>query len=389
MSSHSSGARRSLGSRAVCDRRRARRDRSRAGARPARRGGGSRSHGSERCRSSLYAALFLLLPAGDVLIGAFRNDQDMDDGQRPRSVSRRVPARVRELDPHQHLHGARRRVDRGARCATRRCIPRRRAGSARSSPRSLPSRRSSAACPLAFFFISSIGTLGRRDAVPQGLPRPRHLRAQHHGLRLLGRLPLLCLLSDPAHAARAPPAIDGLKPEWREASESLGGESLTYWRSVGIPVLAPPSSERLVLLFGNAFAAQATAYALTSGGYNIVPLEITNVLNGNVVSDPHFGQALALGMIVVIAVAVLIYLPLQRRAATVDEVKRRMPHLRDAGARPRRALLHRADRRHRQVQRGAGASGLRLRRPTARSSTTRRSGTRCGSRSSSRSRRPP
>jgi len=39
------------------------------------------------------------------------------------------------------------------------------------------------------------------------------------------------------------------------------------------------------------------------------------VLNGNVVSDPHFGQALALGMIVVIAVAVLIYLPLQRRAA--------------------------------------------------------------------------
>ena len=31
--------------------------------------------------------------------------------------------------------------------------------------------------------------------------------------------------------------------------------------------------------------------------------------------DPHFGQALALGMIAVIAVAVLIYLPLQRRAA--------------------------------------------------------------------------
>jgi putative spermidine/putrescine transport system permease protein len=80
-------------------------------------------------------------------------------------------------------------------------------------------------------------------------------------------------------------------------------------------VLAPSFLGAMVLLFGNAFAAQATAYALTSGGYNIVPLEITNVLNGNVVSDPHFGQALALGMIVVIAIAVLIYLPLQRRAA--------------------------------------------------------------------------
>jgi putative spermidine/putrescine transport system permease protein len=111
------------------------------------------------------------------------------------------------------------------------------------------------------------------------------------------------------------PAIDGLRPEWREASESLGGDNVTYWRNVGIPVLAPSFLGAFVLLFGNAFAAQATAYALTSGGYNIVPLEITNVLNGNVVSDPHFGQALALGMIVVIAVAVIIYLPLQRRAA--------------------------------------------------------------------------
>ncbi len=43
--------------------------------------------------------------------------------------------------------------------------------------------------------------------------------------------------------------------------------------------------------------------------------EITNVLNGNVLSDPHAGQALALGLVVIILVAMLIYLPLQRRAA--------------------------------------------------------------------------
>ena len=73
------------------------------------------------------------------------------------------------------------------------------------------------------------------------------------------------------------PAIDGLKPEWREAAESLGASGRTYWCKVGIPVLAPSMLGAIVLLFGNAVAAQATAYALTGGGYNLVPNEITNV----------------------------------------------------------------------------------------------------------------
>ena len=48
---------------------------------------------------------------------------------------------------------------------------------------------------------------------------------------------------------------------------------MTYWRKVGLPVLAPSLLGAMVLLFGNAFAAQATAYALTSGGsYNLVPI---------------------------------------------------------------------------------------------------------------------
>ena len=169
--------------------------------------------------------------------------------------------------------------------------------------------------PLAFFFISSIGTVG---VVTQFFKDYLGFDLYAHNITVFGywgvffayvyfQIPLMLLV--------LAPAVDGLRPEWREASESLGGNSRTYWRNVGIPVLAPSFLGGLVLLFGNAFAAQATAYALTSGGYNIVPLEITNVLNGNVVSDPHFGQALALGMIVVIAVAVLIYLPLQRRSA--------------------------------------------------------------------------
>ena len=35
------------------------------------------------------------------------------------------------------------------------------------------------------------------------------------------------------------PAIDGLKIQWREASENLGASAWQYWRHVGGPLLAP------------------------------------------------------------------------------------------------------------------------------------------------------
>ena len=72
----------------------------------------------------------------------------------------------------------------------------------------------------------------------------------------------------------------------------------------------------MVLLFGNAFSAYATPYALTSGYINLVPIQIGSVLSGNVsVSNPQLGDALALGMIVIIGVTVLAYVWLQRKAS--------------------------------------------------------------------------
>ena len=41
------------------------------------------------------------------------------------------------------------------------------------------------------------------------------------------------------------PAIDGLKTSWREACANLGGTSFTYWRRVGLPVLAAVAARRL------------------------------------------------------------------------------------------------------------------------------------------------
>ena len=71
----------------------------------------------------------------------------------------------------------------------------------------------------------------------------------------------------------------------------------------------------MVLLFGNAFSAYATAYGLTGGNINIVPIVIGFYLNGNVLNDPHLGQALALGMFIVLALMMVVYIPLQRRTS--------------------------------------------------------------------------
>jgi len=112
------------------------------------------------------------------------------------------------------------------------------------------------------------------------------------------------------------PAMDGLKPQWQEASETLGGTSWTYWRHVGGPILAPAFIGAVLLLFANAFSAYATAAALISQGSSLVTLQIADLLTSEVnLGQANVGQALALGMVVVVAVVMTLYTLLQRRTS--------------------------------------------------------------------------
>jgi putative spermidine/putrescine transport system permease protein len=112
------------------------------------------------------------------------------------------------------------------------------------------------------------------------------------------------------------PALDGLRPQWREASESLGGTGWTYLRLVAGPLLAPAFLGSLLLLFANAFSAYATAAALISQGATIVPLQIRALQTGEVIlGQQGLGKALGLGMVVVVAVVMTLYALLQRRTS--------------------------------------------------------------------------
>jgi putative spermidine/putrescine transport system permease protein len=83
---------------------------------------------------------------------------------------------------------------------------------------------------------------------------------------------------------------------------------------VALPILTPSLLGTMILLFGNAFGAQATAYALTGGFIDIVTIAISRQMRGDVLFNPHQGYALAMGMVIIMAISIAGYSLLQRRS---------------------------------------------------------------------------
>ena len=112
------------------------------------------------------------------------------------------------------------------------------------------------------------------------------------------------------------PAIDGLKVQWREASENLGASSWQYWRHVGGPLLLPAFLGATLLLFANALSAFATIQAWENQIAYVVPQQISTALSSEVgLSNVNEADLLALGMIIMVAIVMTGYALLLRRAA--------------------------------------------------------------------------
>lgn len=112
------------------------------------------------------------------------------------------------------------------------------------------------------------------------------------------------------------PAIEGLRPQWREACETLGGGGIAYWRHVGLPILWPSFAGATLLLFANAFSAYSTAAALLSQADPLVTLRIGTFLTSEVaLGQENLGAALAFGMIIIVVTTTVLYALLKARTS--------------------------------------------------------------------------
>ncbi|MEU4172623.1 ABC transporter permease subunit [Streptomyces sp. NPDC026665] len=164
--------------------------------------------------------------------------------------------------------------------------------------------------PLAFAFVATLGNSGVLTS---------HLRLTEHGWNLYsfwGLVVVYLYFLIPLMVLTITPALDGLRSQWREAARNNGATSLQYWRHVALPVLAPSLLGGLVLLFGSAFAAYATAAAMVGSAVPLVTLQIADAISGNVlVGQENVALALSLDMVLVAGLVMAVYLPLQRRSA--------------------------------------------------------------------------
>ncbi len=171
-----------------------------------------------------------------------------------------------------------------------------------------------AGIPLAFAFIATLGPTGVVTVLLADLGL--HIYPHFTIFSLIGLSLVYIYFQLPLMILVIAPSLEGLRVEWREAADNLGATQSQYWWHVGLPVLLPSLAGAMVLLFGNAFSAYATPYAMASGGISLVPILIGSVLSGNVViTNPRLGDSLAFGMIVIVGITILAYVLLQRRAA--------------------------------------------------------------------------
>jgi putative spermidine/putrescine transport system permease protein len=267
-----------------------------------------------------YAILFLFLPAGEVLLGAFKTKTGGWTGHNIGLLFKQPYIGAYETSIRISI------VTAAVGCLAGLAIAYAaiREGTPRWVRNAITTFSGVAAnfggIPLAFAFISTVGFTG---VLTKFLKDDLHWDIYGTNFPLFGHFTLYSAFGVgvvylyfqiPLMILVVAPAIDGLRREWREAASNLGATSWQFWRYVGVPVLLPSILGATILLFGNAFAAYATAYSLTAGGVNLVPIQIGYYYSGNVLNNPHLAQALAFGMFVVLAVMMVVYIPLQRRA---------------------------------------------------------------------------
>ena len=158
--------------------------------------------------------------------------------------------------------------------------------------------------PLAFAYIIMFGNIGVMTMI-----------GANYGIGFLAEFPLYSVwgllliyvyFQIPLSTLLLIPAFDSIRKEWKEAVALLGGSSMTFWRKVGIPVLMPSILGTFSVLFANALAAYASAYALLMNNVSLLPIRLSEQFVGDIIQRPEFGSAIAVVMMVFMVLAIAV-----------------------------------------------------------------------------------
>lgn len=147
--------------------------------------------------------------------------------------------------------------------------------------------------PLAFAFIIILGSNGSLTLLlsPTGILNYFNLYS------FPGIVLIYSYFQTPLALLLLYPAFDALKDEWQDAATILGANRFQYWTRVALPVLSPGVLCTFIILFANAMGTYATAFALTSGSYNLMTIRIGHLIAGDLFLDPWLASALSIYLV--------------------------------------------------------------------------------------------
>ena len=85
----------------------------------------------------------------------------------------------------------------------------------------------------------------------------------------------------------------------------MGTGPVRFWLRIGLPGAAHQLLAIAMLLFANAMGTYATTLALTGTSVNVVTVRIGELVSGDIFSDPHLANAIAILLFVVLLVPIV------------------------------------------------------------------------------------
>lgn len=158
--------------------------------------------------------------------------------------------------------------------------------------------------PLAFAYIIMFGNVGVMTMI-----------GSNYGIEFLANFPLYSIFGllliyvyfqIPLSTLLLIPAFDAIRKEWKESNALLGGTNFTFWMKIGVPILMPSILSTFSVLFANALAAYASAYALLMNNVSLLPIRLSEQFVGDLVQRPEFGSAIAVVLMVFMIAAIMI-----------------------------------------------------------------------------------